>query len=787
MSKDDPKPRDKEGKVKEFIEKVMKELDRDIKADEHNRREAVEDLKFAWGIEQWDPAEVARRKNKQRPVLQANLLPQFIDQVTGDQRHNRARISVKPVDSKADFNIARIRQGMISDIEYRSNAESIYDYASEMQSTCGYGAWRVLTRYTDENPFLQEIYLESIDNPFLVFMDCHSKDLVYADAGHGFILEKMIRSDFEEKYPDAEMPGKEMRIPVGIEKEHWYDKDNITVAEYFKIVKEEKEICLMDDGTVLEAEEAMKMIEDWETHRQKLQETADLMQQRALASAQGASPQSGSPAVPSSAGAPPPQTSPVQGPPPQAPPQGIPPQAPPQGAPSQGIPQKANMLKELFEMPPRPQISDTKTVEMPKVKHWIMTASEILEGDLEGEAFPGKYVPIILVSGKRVNIEGKVYNRGLIRFAKDPMRLFNYALTSSAEAVHLAPKAPWMVTPKQVQGFEKDYAMANTDNLPYMKYNMDVQNGVPAPPPQRLSLGDAPVALFAEIERAEGLVRKSIGMGQRDVGQTGPERSGTAIFAAQKPGDVSTYAFIDNLAKSITYCGQVINEMIPEIYDTKRDARLRDVDGIERWVPINTTADEALKAILTDPERYQGLDKRELGKLIKTYGRKAKYNDINEGHYGVIITVGPSYTTQRQESAQNLLQLSQNWPEIKKFAGDLLVKNMDFLGADEIAQRLAKTLPPGLKKLAPGEEPPPPPPTPPQLRLVLEKAQTEKIKQQKETLKQQVELIRLKTELVKQYKETKETEVEIRKQILSVLQEITSPQVMGGQSQQPSG
>jgi hypothetical protein len=453
----------------------------------------------------------------------------------------------------------------------------------------------------------------------------------------------------------------------------------------------------------------------------------------------------------------------------------------------QALPQQAPppiMLKELFEMETKPEIVEEREVEMPSVKHWVVTAAEIIEGDLEGSDFPGKYIPIFLVSGKRVNIAGKNYNRGLIRFAKDPQRLFNYALTSSAEVVHLAPKSPWMVTPKQVQGFEKDFATANTDNLPYMKYNMDIVNGVAAPPPQRVTMGDAPLAMFAEIERAEGLVRKSIGMGQRDVGQTGPERSGVAILYSQKPGDVSTYAFMDNLAKTILYCGQVINEMIPEIYDTKRDARLRDVDGIERWVPINTTADEALKAIITDPQRYAGLDKRELGKLIKTYGRKAKYNDITEGHYGVVITVGPSYTTQRQESSHNLLQLSQNWPEIKRFAGDLLVKNMDFLGAEEIAQRLAKTLPPGMKKLAPGEEPPPPPPIPPQMRLVLEKAQTEKIKQQKEMVKQQVELIRLKTELVKNYKESKETDTEIRKEILNVLAQLHS---MPGQPIQQTG
>jgi hypothetical protein len=263
-------------------------------------------------------------------------------------------------------------------------------------------------------------------------------------------------------------------------------------------------------------------------------------------------------------------------------------------------------------------------------------------------------------------------------------------------------------------------------------------------------------------------------MGARDVGQTGPERSGAAVIAAQKPGDVSTFVFQDNLSKSIDHCGKVINEMIPEVYDSERDARLRDVDGTERWVPINTTADKALENILKDPERYKGLNLRELRKLINNSGRKAKYNDITEGHYGTVISTGPSYTTQRQETSQNLLSLSQNWPEIKRYAGDLLIKNMDFLGADVIAKRLEKTLPPGMKQPSAGEEPTPPMPTPPQVQVQLAKVQTELLKQQNQLAEKQLKMVQYRTALIQNYKEAKDTDVSIRKEILRVLSEIHS-------------
>jgi hypothetical protein len=590
-------------------------------------------------------------------------------------------------------------------------------------------------------------------------MDCDAKDEVFADAKHGFILEKMNRDAFKERYPDATVPGKDINFGQGLAYELWFDKDSVTVAEYFAIRETEKEICLMDDGSVIEKPEAEKLIQEWEEKKNKIRQ-AMLQTTQML-------PQTISPSMP--------QSVPGQGMPQQQPQQAqTPPQMLPQAS-QPNMPQAAPPRPPDIQIEPRPEIIKTQKAKIKKVKHWIVTATEILsKTGLDGDDVPGKYIPIIMVNGKTINIEGKTYRRGLIRFSKDPQKLFNYSLTSAAEVVHLAPKTPWIGTAKQFEGYEKDYAIANTDNLPFMKYNPDVVNGQIVPPPSRLTQGDAPIALFAEIERAEGLIKKSIGMGSRDVGQTGPERSGAAVIAAQKPGDVATFVFMDNLSKSIAHCGTVVNEMIPEVYDTERDARLRDVDGTERWVPINTTAEKALENILKDPQRYQGLNLKELRKLINNQGRKAKYNDITEGHYGTVISTGPSYTTQRQESSQNLLSLSQNWPEIKRYAGDLLIKNLDVLGADEIARRLEKALPPGMKRPTPGEPVSPPMPIPPQVQLQMAKVQTEMLKQQNQMAEKQLKIIQAKTALIEQYKEAKEGDSSIRKEILNVLSEIHS-------------
>jgi hypothetical protein len=416
--------------------------------------------------------------------------------------------------------------------------------------------------------------------------------------------------------------------------------------------------------------------------------------------------------------------------------------------------------------PPKPSISATKESDTYQIKHYKITANDILnKNGLDGEVFPGRYIPIILCRGKIRNIEGKTYVRGLIREAKDPQRIVNYWETSGAEIVALAPKSPWVGTPKQFEGFENDYANANIENYPFLKYNPDPD--ALNSPPKRVGMGEVPVAIFTQIQRANENLKSVIGMFNRDVGDAGPEVTGRAILAAQKPGDTATFTYPDNLAKAIAHSGRVLNEIIPEIYDTERDIRIRHFDDTESFVPINTSAMNALKAIQSDPERYMGMNVRSLKRVVKK-GGDATFNDMTVGKYDVVITTGPSYTTQRQEAAENMLRLVNADPRIMTVAGDIVVRNLDFKDADELESRIRKTLPPGLAKPKEGDEPPQPqPPTPEQ---EIKKSQLEYQK-----LKTEAEKERLAIQKTKLLKEAQDTKGNIRKEILAVLAELHAP------------
>lgn len=713
----------------EVIDAALKRLDRCVQADAHNRADAVDDLNFIHG-NQWDAKEKKRRADKGRPALQDNFLPKFVDQVIGDMLHNTPQIKVRPVDSKADINIAKIRQGIISNVEYLSNSKSIYGYGAKQQVSCGYGGWRVLTRYTEDNPFVQEAYLESVRNPFLLYLDPDAKDQFYADAKYGFVLEKMTKDVFRERYPKAIWPSDSFKVGQGLNSEHWYDGDLMTVAEYFTAEYESVGMVQLTDGSVVAEEEFKEMQSRW---REKNEALLAKMVPAAAVAQPPVLPQGVSPGPPPPQGMPP-MDGREQQPGPQLP-------GPPL---TQGAPIPNPLAAGIEQLGPEPKAAKRRDTERCVIRHRVLTCCEIIDGGVEGHRFPGKFIPIVLLKGKELNIEGKNYVYSLIRHAKDPQKMHNYWITSAAETIALAPKTPWLGTAKQFEGYEGDYAAANVENNPFLKYNADPD--VPGPP-QRVGAPAPPVAIFEMIRRGEEAIKSVIGLFNADVGAPGSEQTGAAIVARQRPGDIGTYEFSVNLAGAVAHTGRILNDMIPEIYDSERDVRLRNTDETETFMPINTTVGAALQAVKSRPELYDRLDPARLSQMVAKDGKSAKFNDITAGRYDVVVTTGPSYSTQRQEAAQFLQSLVQSAPAQMAVALDLIVRNMDFKDADELEARLRRPLlSSGIVKPKPGEQMPAAPPPDPK---VVE-AQAQMAKAQSQTQVAQIQMQQEQTKLEQQ-------------------------------------
>lgn len=326
----------------------------------------------------------------------------------------------------------------------------------------------------------------------------------------------------------------------------------------------------------------------------------------------------------------------------------------------------------------------TRQVDVRTVKHVKTNGYEVLEE----ATWAGKYIPVIRVVGNEVEADGKIYLSGLVRNAKDAQRMYNYWVSQEAEMLALAPKAPFIGYGGQFEGYEQQWKTANTTNWPYLEVNPDVTDGQGGtlPLPQRAQPPQASTGLLQAKAGASDDIKSTTGQYDSSLGATSNERSGRAILAREKQGDTGTFHYVDNLARAVRYCTRQIVDLIPKIYDTQRIARIIGIDGEVDTAEIDPTQQQPVKKIVD-----------ENGVTIK------KIYNPGVGKYDVCVTTGPSYMTKRQEALDAMSQILQGNPQLWQVAGDLIVKNMDWPGAEELAERLKKTIDP--KLLADDEDP----------------------------------------------------------------------------------
>lgn len=544
-------------------------------AEEDNRKAGLDDIRFSRMAEQWPEDIKAQREQEGRPCLTINRLPAFIRQVVNDSRQNTPSIKVHPSDSQSDPETAEIINGLIRNIEYTSNADVAYDNALESAVTCGIGYWRVDLDYAFDDSFDKDIVIKPVDNVFSVYGDPYSTSYDSADWNTAFVVDTLTKAQFKAKYKGADNQGLEVGykdLPTP-----WGGDDGVQIAEYWYRKEIEKEILLLSDMTVMDAEVYVKN-------------------------------------------------------------------------------------KEVFDALGITVVNQRMT-KSKKVHQCIMSGAEILEKN----TWAGRYIPIVPVYGDVINVEGVRHLKGLVRDAKDPQRMFNYWRTTSTELVALSPKAPF-IGPKGSFNTDADkWATANVKTHAYIEYDGGM-------PPQRQGFDGPPAGAIQEALNAADDMKSIIGIYDAGLGARSNETSGRAILARQKESDTSTFHFIDNLNRAIRHTGRIMIDLIPHVYTGPRVVRI--MGGDDKKTPENVKVNEPM-------EQENG---------------EVKIYDLTAGKYDLTVESGPSYNTKREEAANQMVELLRAFPQAAPFIGDLLAKNLDWPGAEEISERLKKMLPPQLQE-----------------------------------------------------------------------------------------
>lgn len=318
------------------------------------------------------------------------------------------------------------------------------------------------------------------------------------------------------------------------------------------------------------------------------------------------------------------------------------------------------------------QIFNKRQSEEQKVTWYTLTVKEILEK----QPWLGKWIPIVKIIGDEVNIEGKTKLSGVVRNAKDAQRMVNFWETAFTELVALAPKAPFVGAEGQFEGHEAQWKQANTRSFPYLQYKPETLGGKPLPPPQRQPLVQVPQGIQQGIQNASQNMMATTGirfdatMQERMI-----DESGRAIRELRRSGDIGSFHYVDNFARSLRHQGAIFIDLIPKIYDTKRIATILREDDEEETVQLDPNAEKP----------FQQSRNPQSGKVLKIFNPAY-------GKYGVTVTIGPSFATKRIESSESMMSFAKAVPQIAQFVPDLIAESMDWPGAEKFATRLAKVV-----------------------------------------------------------------------------------------------
>ena len=325
---------------------------------------------------------------------------------------------------------------------------------------------------------------------------------------------------------------------------------------------------------------------------------------------------------------------------------------------------KDQVPDESILIPAGISIAGSRPSYKKQIKWCKQTAFEILEEKI----IPGRFIPVVPVYGVQVVLDGKRKRFGLVRFARDPQTMINFWQTAMTEQAAMMPKAKWLIAEGQDEGHENEFAQANVRAFPVLRYKTVDVDGKPVPPPQRIEPSPVDSAALMNAQIAGENLKRILGVYDPQV-KTDGNKSGKAIRGEAMQSEESTYNYFDNLTRSIKHGARIILGWVPTTYDVQRQMRIIGDDGKPSMITVNEKVqDEQTGAITTK-------------------------NDVTVEEYDVVMDTGPGLNTKRQEAVEVMSTMLAANKDLFPMIGDLVFRNMDFPGADVIADRLAAANP----------------------------------------------------------------------------------------------
>lgn len=342
--------------------------------------------------------------------------------------------------------------------------------------------------------------------------------------------------------------------------------------------------------------------------------------------------------------------------------------------------------------------SQVVTVVNQRDMHQYTIKHKKIAGDfiLEETDFPSEQLPVIFVDqNSYIDKSGKQICRPFVKDARDAQRYINYLGTQSAYLMRVSRYDQFLVSKANVRSPDTEAIWRDPATA---QGGLVYDNAPDGSVPQQLRPPELSPSLITQYQRALADIEQCTGMYNTQMGEQGNEISGNAIDARTKTGNKNTYVPFDSLNRAIACSGQIIDEMIPHVYDSERNMMLMMPDT--------------------------GITKITLNQQVDEYGSQIQ-NDMKIGKYKIRLLPGPSFEGQKQENLQSIQTVLQADPELFRLLADLYVDNLPMANNIEMRNRLRTIVPPEIIQAGKTGKPVPPKPQqpPPEVMMKMQELQ----------------------------------------------------------------
>ena len=688
-------------------------------------------------------------KTYRKVPLTANKLGTMSNSLLGEQLQNTPQLQVVPM-TECDQKVAHLREIITKDIMFSSEANIAVQVAAKQAAIGGYGAFALGTDYVHSKSFDLDIVYRHFKDATRCYWDIGAESPNKTDGTYCGYISRMTRQKFKDMYgKDVEqnilkassITATKEEIALAVQPDEaddpftWSDDESITIIDHFVRKYEKDTLYKMSNGAILNQEEMDELIEYSRGINAKHQ--AMELQQMLMGGE---------------------QQPPMQGMEQQQ--QG---QTPADGMPSDGfgiegshdiLPQENGMDVDRFM--PKQQIeadeiesddrmtlwSDGEMVRIedkrPSKRHKIIHYRLAGNYELDKTEFPSEQLPVVFVDNNSYyDKAGKQICRSFFGDCRDTQRYINYLRTQSAYILKVSRYDQWIGSKKNVASLDTQRNWRDPTAVQGMLTYDESPNGNK---PEQIRPPELSMSLFQQYQLAIEDLYTSTGLYPTRMGNDGAEVSGKAIDARTRQGSYTTYVFFNAINRAIATGGEIVNEMIPRVYDTERVLALMMPDEGMKNITINKQKDE--------------------------YGEQIE-NDIRKGTYQVRLKPGPSFEGQKEQALQSLQDVIQADPSTFALIADLYAENLPLANTIEIKNRLKTLVPPQIIEAGKtGEMPKDQPPSPEQ-QAQQQQMQMQQQQMQLEAQFKQEELMIKKQELAIKEREA-QAEIEIERMKLEI-------------------